>query len=211
MLKYLPKDTTFFDLLDASAARLSTTLTEVQQYTQGHREVEQALRERRKAEHRREGPTYQLIDKLNGTFLTPLDREDLHELAFRLDDILDALLLAADKISLYRIDAYAGHVPLFLELLSDVQVPLQRSLKALRSPDTYREGLAEADVLHGLGVRGDELHHEALANLYKIPLESPQMVLEVIKLKEIYDQLKRALDATEDVADTVHGIVVKNA
>ncbi|MEB3328527.1 MAG: DUF47 family protein [Candidatus Sericytochromatia bacterium] len=211
MLKFLPKDVTFFELLEASAARAEAAIEELQRLVGGDAAAATALRERRRAEHRREGPTYTLIDKLNGTFLTPLDREDLHDLAFRLDDILDAILIAADRVTLYRIDAYAGSVPQLLGLLQATQAPLQAGLAALRSPQTHSVALEQARVLHGLGLQADELHHEALAQLYAIPMESPQLVLEAIKLKEIYDQLKRALDAAEDVADILHGIVIKNA
>ncbi|MEB3198234.1 MAG: DUF47 family protein [Candidatus Sericytochromatia bacterium] len=211
MLKFLPKDLSFFELLEASAARIYDATCELQRFVAGDAAAGEALRERRRAEHRREGPTYALIDKLNGTFLTPLDREDLHDLAFRLDDILDAVLISADRVTLYRIEAYAGHVPAMLALLMGTQGPLQAGLVALRSPQTHALALEQARVLHGLGLEGDDLHHQALAALYAIPMEGPQLVLEAIKLKEIYDQLKRALDAAEDVADILHAIVVKNA
>jgi hypothetical protein len=211
MLKFLPKDVSFFELLEASASRSREAVNELQRLVAGDPTAREVLRERRKAEHRREGPTYALVDKLNATFLTPLDREDLHDLAFRLDDILDAILLAADRVTLYRIDAFAGHVPQLLGLLEASHAPLHAGLEALRSPSTHAVALEQARVLHGLGIEADELHHAALEALYAIPMESPALVLEAVKLKEIYDQLKRALDAAEDVADIIHGIVVKNA
>jgi hypothetical protein len=210
-MKLIPQNPTFFDLLEASARRALDAARLLDRLVKEEPGVWEKFVEMRALGHTDEGITHQLIDKLNKTFVTPLDREDIHDLAFKLDGITGAILIAADRISVYRTAQRETHAPVLLGLLVLACEEVCTGVARLRKPKELKEALETARKIHRIGNDGDLRLHAALETLFGTPVETPADVLETIKTKEVYETLKKAIDRCEDVADLIHGVVVKNA
>lgn len=211
MMKLIPPNTTFFDLLEASARRARDAARQLEKLVKEEPGAWEAFVEMRALGHTDEGITHQLIDKLNKTFVTPLDREDIHDLAFKLDGITGAILVAADRIRVYRTGRRETHAPQLLGLLLLACEEVCNGVGRLRKPKELKEALDTARKIHRLGNDADQRLLGALEALFGTPVETPADVLETIKTKEVYESLKKAIDRCEDVADLIHGVVVKNA
>jgi len=155
-------------------------------------------------EHSCDGRTRGIIDRLNRTFVTPLDREDIHSLAISLDDIMDAIDAAAadmrlDKIT--RLRPGAQHLP---DLVCDSMDRITEALVALEK----RTGVLElAARVNELEREADRVHQDAIVALF----EEERDPITVIKWKEIFDFLEAATDRCEDVGNLLEGVVVKHA
>jgi uncharacterized protein len=144
-------------------------------------------------EHICDGKTRGIIDRLNRTFVTPLDREDIHALAISLDDVMDAIDAAAAVVRLYRI----VHVRAGARRLADVVV---------ESSDRITEALELAARVNQLEREADRVHQDAIVELFDQETDP----IAVIKWKEILDFLEAATDRCEDVGNLLEGVVVKH-
>ncbi len=154
-------------------------------------------------EHVCDEHTRQIIDRLNRTFVTPLDREDIHSLAISLDDVMDAVDSAAAIIRLYRItDVRPGALRL-AEIIEDSAKLLHEAFTIMEKRDGVRELCARVNQLEH---EADRAHQDAIVALF----DEEQDPIAVIKWKEVLDMLGEATDRCEDVADLLEGIVVKH-
>jgi uncharacterized protein Yka (UPF0111/DUF47 family) len=210
MLRFIPKDTTFFDLLDASAERALEAATSLEEASSAAR-IGTARLDALQVFRRQEGsPTRAIVDHLNRTFVTPIDREDIHALALKLDDIIDAVVTAGDRLHLYRLEARPSGVSDLMGLLREGCGQVRDGVRNLRV-NALDDQLALCHRVHDLGNRADLAMHSALDALFNQPVSTPADVLAIIKVKEVYDYLKRAIDSCEGLADQLHAIAVKNA
>jgi predicted phosphate transport protein (TIGR00153 family) len=154
-------------------------------------------------EHRCDRSTRSIIDRLNRTFLTPLDREDIHALAIALDDVMDAIDAAAAVIKLYRITDVRAGARRLAEIVDDAVGLMYEAVSALER----REGVLElAARVAQLEHEADRVHQDAIVALF----DEEQNPIAVIKWKEILDFLEAATDRCEDVGNRLEGIVVKH-
>lgn len=140
------------------------------------------------------------------TFVTPLDREDIHTLASALDDIMDYIDTAADRMVLYEIDAPTEAVIKLSKILAEaaeLTAGAVRRLRNMRDSGPIQEACVAINRLEN---QGDRINREALAQLYRMH-DRP---VEALKWREIYDHIETAIDKCEDVADTLEAIVLKN-
>jgi predicted phosphate transport protein (TIGR00153 family) len=155
-------------------------------------------------EHKCDNLTHQIIQRLNQTFVTPLDREDIHALAKSLDDVMDAIDASAKVIRLYKIGSVRFGAR---ELAHVVSLSIDEVRLAVQALDK-RTGVAKRAVeINRLENEADRIHEEALRRLFD---EERDPVM-IIKWKEILDFLEEATDRCEDVANLLEGVVVKNA
>ena len=154
-------------------------------------------------EHICDGRTRAIIDRLNRTFVTPLDREDIHALAISLDDVMDAIDAAAAVTRLYKIKQVRPGARRLTEIISDSTDRLAEALAVLEKGEHVRELAARVDQLER---EADRVHQDAIVALFDD--ESDPIV--VIKWKEILDFLEAATDRCEDVANLLEGVVVKH-
>ena len=155
-------------------------------------------------EHACDRITRGIIDRLNRTFVTPLDREDIHALASSLDDVMDAIDAAAAVVRLYRIAHVRNGAKRLVETISDSVDRLAEAFAALER----REGVLElAARVKQLEHEADRVHQDAIVELF----DQERDPIAVIKWKEIFDFLEAATDRCEDVADLLEGIIVKHA
>ncbi len=201
-----PKDKAFFDLFERAAENMVRTaelFLEMLRNFDRRKEILGAIRE---AEHRGDSITHDTITKLDQTFITPLDREDIHHLIAETDDVVDALDSAAQRIILYGIDK--PNEDNNKQAQNPVQIPKERRQAiTLVLNLTNQEELSKLLIeIHEWENRGDDHNHAALARLFET--NDPMYV---IKWKELYEIVEDAIDACEDVAHVIRSIMVKNA
>jgi len=149
--------------------------------------------------------THDLIQLLNTQYITPFDREDIYELATALDDVVDDIEEASDLLELYGVEAATKHAVEQCRILVLAVEQLSTALNHLKGLRGVREALVE---LKRLEDEGDRVVHDAIGALFRDDRIDP---LIVIRWKDIYDGLERAIDAAEHAANVVANIVVKNA
>lgn len=207
MFRLIPREESFFDLLEVSAKNVLSGARLLRDLVEDYRDVPGRFQKLTDAEHAGDHVTHQILEKLNKTFVTPLDREDIHALTIDLDDIIDSIELVADRLLLYRIERPTDLMISMVRLLERCCEQIDQAIPLLRNPRRMKEILAHSIEINRLENEADKLNRTALSSLF----DHPRDVLEVIKWKEVYDTLESAIDMTEDVADQLHGIVLKNA
>jgi len=204
-LSFAPKDRVFFDLLNEAgqnAVRASGLLQEMlQKWPDG---AEGMNREILKAEQEGDRITHDIIKRLNSTFVTPFDREDIYGLATQVDDVVDYIEEAADFLGLYQIEAPMEQSFALADVLVGCCSELATALAGLRGFKDLDRHLIE---IHRLENEGDRISRDAVASLFSNGIDP----MVVIRWKDIFAVLENAIDATETAAQTVEGIVIKNA
>jgi uncharacterized protein len=150
--------------------------------------------------------THMLLKELNQTFVTPLDGEDIFQLAVKLDDVLDGIEACASRFVYFHVDKTTPYLMQFAELLEKVAENLQEAFIALEKKDyaTIRKISVEINLLEN---KGDKLMRESVGSLF----EDPKDPYELIKMKEIYENLEKVTDTAEDLADVLESVVMKYA
>lgn len=148
---------------------------------------------------------HEIYTKLNQTFITPLDPEDLHALGARMDDVLDTIEDCSHRIVAYRIDPIPPMVISLCGLIDELAAALEKAFRAL-AEDRNKELLDHCIEINRLEDLADQLARQAIAALFDRETDP----IQVIKLKEVYDFLELATDYAEDVADALQNVVVKN-
>lgn len=206
-MRLLPRDEKFFDLftavakLNVEAADLLRDLLTAELSRRGP--IVEAVK---RLEHQADDITREVVSRLDRVFITPLDREDIHLLASRLDDIMDLIDGTARRVKMFR----AGEAPEGAVLLADVvQRITQQVLGAVEALATTRDGrvLECCRAVKQLEEEGDAVYHEWLGRLFD---HAPDP-LHVIKWKEIYDTLEKTLDQAEDVSNVLESISIKHS
>lgn len=151
--------------------------------------------------------TYNTIELLHKTFITPLDRDDIHKLITRMDDILDLLEDAAQTISLYDIREITPEAKRLAELCLGCAEKVKAAVALLHNMDNSREILALCEEIDRLESDADHVMRAAMSKLFR---DEPD-VRNLIKLKAIYEILETVTDRCEDVANIIEGIIVENA
>jgi hypothetical protein len=205
MLNLFPKDVQFFDLFELQAdciVRAAALLREMLQKFGDARAKASAIRE---IEHQGDQATHEIVRRLNTTFVTPMDREDIYALAGRLDDVLDCIDAVAERLVIYRIKEPTSACRAMADVIVDIVASMNRAVGALRKP---KQGFHEHAVeVNRLENRADNLLRECLAELFD---QEPDPIT-VIKWKEIYETMEAVTDRCEDVVNVIEGIVLKMA
>jgi predicted phosphate transport protein (TIGR00153 family) len=153
--------------------------------------------------------THEIMVKLNSTFVTPFDREDIYRLTSSLDDVVDAMEEAADRIVLYRLGALPAGVTTQVEVLRRAAAATAEAMPRLATMSKLREYWVYVNSLED---EGDTAYRALLADLLAPPDDGlPADVLTILKIKEVVEMLEEAADAFETVANTVESIVVKES
>jgi uncharacterized protein len=203
-LKLIPRDEQFYHLFSDVANRLSSSAQILNQLFREPAQLDVHVSSIKVLEHEADDLTHEIIDRIDRTFVTPFDREDIHELASHLDEVVDLVDGAARRAQIFRITAprKAGVA------LSDVLVRAARcvevAVKGMKDPKIVNKGSRE---LKELEEEGDAIYHEAMGALFTEGLDA----LEVIKWKELYDKVEDAIDQCEDVGNVLQSISLKNA
>jgi predicted phosphate transport protein (TIGR00153 family) len=158
----------------------------------------------KRLEHEADQATHEVVNRLDRTFITPLDREDIHQLASDLDDVMDAMDGTARRAQIFRLGVAPQGVKRLAEVIQRMVGVLAEAVGRLKKGDDVMRFCVEAKQLEE---EGDAIYHEALGQMF----EKERDAIEIIKWKEIYDNLENTLDQAEDVANVVESITIKHA
>ena len=203
----LPKDTSFFDLFDQLAGKVLDAARKLEDMLERWDNLELRVREMKDLEHECDAITHRTFDKLNLTFITPLEREDIHELTSRLDDIVDHIDSTASRLFIYGVKKPTDEAKLLAQVLTRTCIEVQKAVAGLRNlkdPALLSRTSVEINRLEN---ESDDILRLALKRLFE---RQNGDVLEVIKLKEIYEKLESAVDRCEDVANVIQAVVLRH-
>ena len=205
MFNLIPREVRFFDFFEQQSQQImkaGTLLSELVHNFADARAKAFAIKE---VEHAGDQITHEIVKRLNTTFITPLDREDIHDLATRLDDVLDFIEAVAERLVIYRIKEPTSACRAMADLIVAQIAAMDRCVRCLRTMDPgFHEHAVEVNRLEN---RADSLLRETLAAMF----EEQADPIEVIKWKEIYETLETVTDRCEDVANVIEGIILKMA
>ncbi|MFD2794387.1 DUF47 domain-containing protein [Promicromonospora vindobonensis] len=205
-MRLTPRDTTYFDLLAALAQHLvrgSSLLAELLGADKAGRE--KLAEEMHEVEHLADDATHSIMRRLNQTFVTPFDREDISGLASALDDCMDEMDEAADLIVLYKVEGLPDRVSDQVQVLQRCAELTAEAMPRLRSMDKLADYWVEVNRLEN---QADKLHRKLIAQLFDDLAGDP---VQLMKLKEIVEVLENAADSFEKVANMVETIALKES
>src|SRR5581483_8469636 len=194
-----PKDTNFYDLFERGVGKVHEGAQALADLVKDFSNVPLKAKRIKDIEHEADLITHETIEKLNKTFVTPLDREDIHGLISSLDNILDHVEAAADKFSLYRIPEVQPDAVLLTDVLIHSVKEVQTTIGKLRNLKDADLILKHCIEINRLENEGDFVYRTAIAKLF----EQGGEPLNVIKWKEVYDSIEDAIDSCEDVANVI--------
>jgi predicted phosphate transport protein (TIGR00153 family) len=207
-LRIFPREESYFDLFNEVADNLAHASALLLDLVEDFVDPEMKAKRLVESEHEGDRLTHAILSRLNSTFITPFDREDIHALTGQLDDVLDAMEEAADMLVLHKviepIDAVVEQARLIDRAARKTADGL-RSLRGLKQ-EPLRTFLISINEIEN---EGDRLYRRARADLYNFTGEHPARY--VLQWKDIVEQLEEALDGFEQVAHTVESIVIKHA
>jgi predicted phosphate transport protein (TIGR00153 family) len=200
----VPREQHFFDLFEEAAGNIFRAAEMLDRMLGTYPDQAELAREILICEQDGDRITHDIIRRLNETFVTPIDREDIYQLASSLDDIVDYIEEVADFLGLYKIEAPMEQSQRLANVLLDAARQLEQAMPRMRG---FRDIHHFTVELNRLENEGDRLHREALASLFQEGIDP----MVVIRWKDIYDRLEAAIDATETVAHLLENIVIKNS
>ncbi len=202
-MRLIPRDEEFFNMFAELAARLTATSRLLHELFSNPGELNQKVAAIKKLEHEADEITRGVIDRINRTFVTPIDREDIHLLASRLDNVIDQLDGTARRVQMFRIDDRRQPAVDLCAILIRMGEAIEGSVRNVKDAKIVVQRSVEVKQLEE---QGDAIYHEAVGGLF----EGEPNALDVIKWKELYDKIEGALDECEDVANTLDSIALKN-
>jgi uncharacterized protein len=204
MLRILPREAKFFELFVDMAKNIERASQQLVELLVRYDNVAERVRSIKDIEHLGDQMTHDLFTRLNKTFITPIDREDIHELASKLDDVLDMIDAVSSRMLIYKIEKPTEDSVRLAELIHTATQVLVQALAVLEKHDHIIEHCIEINRLEN---EGDRVSRIAIARLF----DEQHDPIYIIKWKEIYEVLEGAIDCCEDVANVIEGVVVKNA
>ncbi len=202
-----PKSNQFFDLFEKAANNLLHVANLLEDFVNHHVDVEQKLKKLEDAEHAGDQITHDAIEMLNKTFITPFDREDIHELVSELDDICDLGYGAANRMALYKIGTPTEGIKKVSSLLARSIEEVAKAVLRLRNQKSPQMILAQCIEVNRIENEADDATRAAIAQLF----DRERDPIRLIKEKEILETLEFATDRCEDLANVLEGIILKNA
>jgi uncharacterized protein len=203
-LNLRPTEATFYDLFAQMAGHLVEGAGMLASLLDSDSDRPKIAERMREIEHQADDTTHEIVRRVNSTFITPFDREDIYRLAAGLDDVVDFMDEAVDLVLLYEIDKLPSEVAAQVDVLQRGTELTADAMPRLRTMKDLEEYWIEINRLEN---QGDRSHRRMVARLFNGSFEA----IEVLKLKDIVDALEHATDALEHVANTVEQIAVKES
>jgi uncharacterized protein len=206
MFNLLPKDTVFFDLFETMSKRIVAAARHLNTLAKEFPKFEAATQLIRHEEHEADNLAHMALERLDRTFITPFDREDIHALVGEMDDIVDHVDALAKRFPLFHVKAME---PVFVkqtEVLIAAAEAVSEAVHRLRKTRKLSQLSDKLIEIHAHESAGDDNHHAAMSELFSGAHEA----LDVLKWKELYDYIENAIDGCEDVGNTLERIVLKN-
>ncbi len=202
---FAPRDRAYFELFEEAGRNAVLAAELLERLLVNYPDSGELAAEIRDCEHEGDRITHEIIDRLNHTFVTPIDREDILALSSALDDIVDYTEEVADYLGLYRIEAPMDQSISLANVLSLACREIAKAIPLLRG---FKTEISEHTVeVNRLENEGDRITREAVASLFDARIDP----MVVIRWKDLFERLEAAIDSTEHVADILYGIVIKNS
>jgi predicted phosphate transport protein (TIGR00153 family) len=201
----MPREEEFFELFVEVAKRTTEAAGRLRELFEAPAERRTPIVEAiKRLEHECDQVTHEVVNRLDRTFITPLDREDIHQLASDLDDVMDVIDGTARRAQIFRLGTAPAGIRQLVEVIGKITAVNEQAVGRLKKGDDVMKYCVEAKSLEE---DGDAIYHEALGQLFATETNA----IELVKWKEIYDNLERTLDEAEDVANVVESIALKHA
>jgi len=204
MFNLIPKDEAFFEMFHKAAKNMIEGSRLLKEMMEGYRNPMEQARRIKDVEHIGDGITHDIARRLNQTFITPIDREDIHDLASALDDILDLVEAVADRFVVFKVGKPTDTAVKLSNILYQASVAVAAGVDVLGKPHA---DVTECNVrVNSLENEADRLTRDAISALF----EEEKDPVAVIKWKEIYEAFEEGTDRCEDVANILERIALKH-
>ena len=203
-MRLIPRDERFFDMFQELAVRITTSVTLLHDlFSEPHRLVEFEARIK-DVEHEADDLVHEVNKRIDTSFVTPLDREDIHLLATRLDNVVDLIDGTARRARMFRITETRQAALQLTDVLVRAGKCIEDAVRDIKNPQAVAE---YGRKIKALEEEGDAIYHTAVGALF----DGTPDPLQVIKWKELYDKLEEAMDECEDVSNVLESISLKNS
>jgi uncharacterized protein len=203
-LQLIPRDSQFYDLFAQVASRMSGSATLLHELFKDPLKLDQNVAAIKTLEHEADNLTHDTIDRINRTFVTPFDREDIHALAGHLDEVVDLIDGCARRVAIFHIKESRPQAVVLSEVLLRATRCIEDAVRKMKDPKTVTSANRQLKMLEE---EGDALYHEAVEQLFSSATDA----IEVMKWNELYDKIEDAIDQCEDVGNTLQSIALKNS
>ncbi|HLG01161.1 MAG TPA: DUF47 family protein [Acidimicrobiia bacterium] len=202
--RLLPRDEGFYGLFDEAAANVADASRRMRDLVADYTDVEAKLQRLIECEGRGDELTDTILRRLDTSFVTPFDREDIHALTERLDDVVDDILAAADLLVLHKVD---GILPEMVELAETLVKASEANVSLIEKLPRMKGIESELTAIDQLESEGDRIYRKSVARMFS----GEYKAFEVLKWKDVVEAIENALNAIEATSDIVEGIVLKHA
>lgn len=206
MFNLMPRDTVFFDLFESLSDHVVAAAEQLQAMARAFPNVDLQIKKIRDLEHAADALAHTALERLDRTFITPFDREDIHALIGELDDIVDSIDFLSKRFTLYHFTSIESDFQNQTDVLVRAVSALNSAVHQLRKSRKMADFAPDLKAIGLLEKEGDNNNHAAVSRLY----HKGNDPLEVMKWKEFYDRIETAIDGCEDVGNTLERIVLKN-
>jgi hypothetical protein len=200
----LPREESFFDLFNKQAENIQVGAKALLDMLTHYTGVPEQAQSIKAIEHAGDDITHNLFKKLNQTFITPFDREDIHQLCSQIDDVLDLIDAAASRFALYRVNEIRPGTIELAQILYAATGAVVAAVYALGKPDSALEHCIEVNSLEN---ESDRVCRTLIAQLF----DEEKDPVQIIKWKEIFEVMETAVDKCEDVANVIEDVILKGA
>ena len=208
--RFLPRDMRFFEQFEQATAVICKAAAVLVDLMEHYQDVPAKLSRLEDLEHEGDQITHAVMQALNQTFITPLDREDITQLVQRLDDVTDFIWAAADRLRVFQIEQITPAAAGMARVLAQQAQVLADAVALLRDQRRMQQILPLTVEINRLENEADGLLREGIGQLFSQP-DNPRDIVLSIKWREIYEFLEQASDKVEDAANVLEGIVIKHA
>lgn len=203
-MRILPRDEKFYELFTELSKRLTASAVLLHELFNSPGDLEAKVSQIKDLEHEADNLTHDIIDRIDRTFVTPFDREDIHALASELDDVIDLIDGTARRATIFRIERTRPAAVVLAEVLERAARSVEDGVRDMKNA---KHVYAISEQLKALEEEGDAVYHDAMGALFAEGGDA----LEVVKWKDLYDKIEDALDQCEDVGNVLQSIALKNA
>lgn len=204
--RFLPRETSFFDFFEQHAALTIEGTKELLSLVTTGANIPTKCRRISDIEHETDTITHRCVEALHKTFITPIDRDSIHRLITRMDDVMDFVEAAAERIDLYELTVMTPDVRDLADVLHRATLQVEAAMRGLRSMKTPQATLKLCIDINRLENEADAILRRSVARLFKEEKDP----ITVIKWKEIYENLEDATDRCEDVANIIEGVILEH-
>jgi len=204
MLNILPRDEKYFDQFNELAQRIHESARILNRFFGGESPVPTVADQIKRLEHECDEISHQILRSIDRTFITPIDREDIHQLAVRLDDVIDLIDGTVRRLVLFKITEPTPVSQRLSQTIVEITAEMVEAVSALRA----QKGVIPHCIrMKELENQGDVAYHEAVASLFA----GQKDPIEVMKWKDIFDQVEDAIDGCQSISNTMESIALKYA